>query len=310
MRGRAPTRPSAVCIGVFDGVHRGHQKILRSTVRWARRRRLEAVCLTFEPHPVRVLSPRTAPRSLQALNQRVWHIRRFGPDRCLVIRFTRSLSRLSPESFVQNFLVGFLGAKVLCVGPDFRFGKGGAGNVRNLRAWAGRYGYRLVVVLPVRAGGEIVSSTRLRHFIITGDLGRAARFLGRPVSLYGKVVKGKGRGRKMGFPTVNLALGHETLPPSGVYAARARSGERIYPAVLHIGPRPTFGESKIHVEAHLLNIRNSFYGKELEIFIHSKIRPVKSFSSAEGLKARIRRDIARTRSILAKTSLQILSRPV
>jgi riboflavin kinase/FMN adenylyltransferase len=195
-------------------------------------------------------------------------------------------------------LVRRLGARFICVGPDFRFGRGGRAGVRELGRWAKRHGYRLAVVAPVRSGGAAVSSTRIREAIRRGELRRAAALLGRPVSLYGRVVRGHARGRRLGFPTVNLRLAHETLPPPGVYAVHARCTGRSYGGTLHLGPRPTFGEAGLSAEVYLLDTHKSFYGKEMEIFILRRLRAVRRFPDPARLVRQIERDVRRTRRIL------------
>lgn len=290
----------SVCIGVFDGVHRGHKKIIQTTVREARRLGLAAVGVTFDPHPAEILNPSRKPPRLQALSQRIWHMRRLGLDRILVIRFNSRFSRVPAPSFVKHFLSGFLKVRVLCVGADFRFGAGGRGGIAELRKWAKPLGYRVRIVRPVRAGRCVISSTRIRRLVTSGRLAEASALLGRPVSLYGRVVRGKGRGRHLGFPTVNLRPFVDTLPPSGVYAVRARTGGRFIGGVLHLGPRPTFGESVPSIETHLFNTHKSFYGNELEIYIYGKIRAVRRFSRADELKKRIHKDITLAKAILKK----------
>lgn len=284
-------RKSAVCIGIFDGVHRGHQKIIQRTVSAARSMRIPAVGVTFDPHPLRILAPHKRPALLYSLKHRLIHMRDLGLTHCLVLRFTKALSNVSAERFVRRVLVDRLETVFLCVGSDFRFGYAAKGNIRKLRQWSRKHRYRLEIVPPIRWQGRIVSSTKIREFILKGDFKRASSYLGRPVSLFGTVVKGRGRGARLGYPTINIELQHETFPASGVYAIEALCQGKKYFGALHLGPRPTFDEAEPSAEAHLFNVRKSFYGKEIEISLLKKIRNIKRFKSDSHLKNQIGRDI-------------------
>lgn len=291
-------KKSAVCIGVFDGVHRGHRRIIQKTVSEARRFRLKPIVLTFDPHPAKVLHPAHEPPKIHSLRHRMVDLMALGIEQVAVIRFTRAFSRTTPDQFVRKILLGRLKAELVCVGEDFRFGRGAGGDIQELRAASKRLGFRLIVVSTIRGKGKRISSTLIRALILKGKLKEAAFYLGRPVNLFGTVVRGKGRGKGLGFPTANLRLHHETIPPAGIYAATALCEGKRYAAAVHIGPIPTFNEKDPVVEAHLLNSHKSFYGKDIELFLHKKLRKILRFKATDQLIRQIRRDVEMTRRLV------------
>ncbi len=284
-------------LGVFDGVHRGHQTLFRKAVVRARRLNLPSVAVTFDPHPAAVLHPKLKLCMLLSLHQRLGYIRAAGIDRVVVIPFTRAFSRWPARRFVQSVLIGALHIKELVVGHDFRFGYDRAGNAALLARQGREHGFKTWVVAPVRSGGRRVSSRAIREWIAAGDLFRARRALGRAPSVVGKVVHGDQRGRQIGFATANLRIEAGVLPPNGVYAARILLGGRRYRAMVNIGVRPTFSKKEIHprLEAHLLDFKASLYGRRLELEFVKRLRDEKKFASAEALAAQLKRDAARTR---------------
>lgn len=287
---------SVVSIGAFDGVHRGHQAILRRCVELARERDAQAVALTFDPHPAVVVAPERAPKLLMTCEQRLERLAALGLDAAVVTPFTREFSRLTAEEFVRGPLVERLGACAVVVGDNFRFGRQGAGDVAGLRKFGERYGFAVEAVEPVRMGGEVVSSTRIRHAVEAGRVAPARRLLGEFFALRGDVVAGRGIGSRQTVPTLNIAPWSELLPADGVYTTRARDLDRnrAWRAVSNVGVRPTFGGGPRTVETHLLEPLIGDPPAKLEIEFRRRLRDEREFDSPEALKAQILADIARS----------------
>lgn len=302
----------AVTIGVFDGVHLGHAALLRRLVEAARADRVDPVVVTFWPHPRAVLGG-DPPPMINTLDHRVALLRRMGLAGVVVLRFDADVAAWTPEEFVERVLVSGLRASRVIVGEDHRFGRGRAGDVPLLTSLGEAHGF-VVEPLPlvVSTGGERASSTAVRDALRQGDLDRAARLLGRPVSVMGRVVPGDQRGRTIGFPTANLDLGAALRPPPGVYAVRARVVSRavrgedpddvdgpLLPAVANIGRRPTVvTSSEDLVEVHLLEGGADLYGRDLEASFIERLRDEQRFESLDALRAQIARDAARAREVL------------
>lgn len=281
-----------VTIGAFDGVHRAHQLILRRIVQRARALKGTSVLLTFDPHPLEVLKPHRPFVALTCIEHRLHLLSRLGLDACVVLKFTKRFSYLSAGHFIEKILVKLLGAKEIWVGFDYVFGRNREGNVALLRRYGKRYGFRVRRIPEVKIRGRSLSSTRIRALVTEGNLKEASLFLGRPYSLYGKVVKGRGRGRNLGYPTANLLPYHEAIPPKGVYVVKAFvEDSRGYLGIMNIGSRPTFEKGKsLVLEVHLLDFRGNLYGKKMEVRFLKRIRPEKKFSTPEALLERIRQD--------------------
>ena len=294
-------RASVVCMGVFDGVHLGHQKIIRKALARAKALGVPSVAVTMNPHPSKILTPSHPRILLHSLEHRLLCLSRMNLDYCLVIAFTQSFSRVSAEDFVRNILIRRLKARAICVGDNFHFGHRALGSADLLRQRSKESGWEVHAVKVLKAKTRVISSTRIRQLILKGALREAAQLTGRPISLFGMVIRGKGRGKRLGYPTINLDLRSETLPPSGIYAVWAREGRHIYRGALHLGPRPTFREDKIYAEVHLFSVRKSLYGKEIEIYLVQKIRQVKRFSSSQDLAEQIARDVRQIKQILSRT---------
>ena len=287
-------------LGNFDGVHVGHQAILRRAVEQARARGARAVALTFEPHPIAVLAPDRAPPIVQPLHDRLAMLRALGLDVCVVQRFTRAFAGLTPEEFVDDFVRRHLELVHVVVGYNVRFGRNRAGTVDTLRALGARLGFGVDVVGPVEADGQHVSSSLVREVVQSGDVRQARRLLGRPYALRGRVVVGDRRGRTLGFPTANLhPRPRLLLPPDGVYAVSAAIDGRHVPGVLNIGIRPTFGGARRTVEVHLLDFSGDLYRRWLVVEFVERLRGECAFSGPEALKAAIAADVARARHVLA-----------
>ena len=286
---------SVLAIGNFDGIHLGHQAILRATVERAHALRAVPTALTFDPSPRKVLRPESAPPRLSASAQRMEWFNALGLEAVVVLPFTLDLARLSPEEFVEQILVRDLHVKAVLVGENFRFGHKQAGDVKLLSELGTKYGFDVVILPPVVYRGEVVSSTIIRREVAEGDVSHAARLLGRPFALTGEIVSGTGTGRKFTFPTLNLAVEQELLPARGVYVTRTcLDGEtRSRRSVTNIGFRPTFNGSSLSVETHLLDAELVTTPKRIEVRFWKRLREEKKFSSPEELRAQIAADIAR-----------------
>ncbi|MCX6356928.1 MAG: riboflavin biosynthesis protein RibF [Candidatus Aureabacteria bacterium] len=279
----------ALTIGVYDGVHLGHRRVIEVLHSLARRDNSATALLTFEPHPRQVTRGQSAPR-LTSIEHRLRLLDRCGLDFCLVVPFDAALAAEPAESFIAR-LATAMRLRRICVGPGFVFGRRREGDSALLEGMGARYGFAVEAVPRVEVDGAPVSSTAIRHMVRHGDLERAARFLGRPYSLFGAVVPGKGRGGMLGAPTANLDVDGELLPPQGVYAARVLRSERSYDGVLNIGGG---GE----VEAHLFEFSGTLYGERLEAIMGGKLREERSFPDDEALARQIRCDIAIAKEML------------
>jgi riboflavin kinase/FMN adenylyltransferase len=298
------TNGSVVSVGVFDGVHLGHQEILRRNVEAARELGARSTVVTFRQHPKTVLLGR-APRTLTSLEHRLELFRRAGIEHTVALTFDDELRAVPAAEFAHEFLVGTLRARRLVLGFDSKFGRGREGTPEFLAA----LGFAVDVVEQVVVGGRPVSSTAIREAVELGDLDGAASMLGRPVAVYGEVVPGDRIGRGMGFPTANLDLHHELHPPTGVYAVRARvirydGGTRVGPALLgvaNIGFRPTLDAPRPttpRTEVHLLDFEGDLYGEHLELEFVRHLRPEQRFDGLPALRAQIARDILEARKAL------------
>jgi phosphoribosyl 1,2-cyclic phosphate phosphodiesterase len=285
---------SVLAIGSFDGIHLGHQAVLRATAERAHALHAVPTVLTFDPSPRKVLRPETAPQQLSTVAQRLASFRELRLEAAVVLPFTLELSRLTPEEFVTQILVGHLHSKAVLVGEDFRFGHKQAGTVALLRTLGAKHGFEVVVLPPVSYRGEVISSTLIRKEVAEGNVFYAAKLLGRPFALTGVVVSGSGTGRRFTFPTLNLAPEQELLPRRGVYITRTCVNDepRSYRSVTNIGMRPTFDGSMLTVETHLLDVQLPTTPKRIEVQLWERLREEKKFSGPEELRAQIARDIS------------------
>jgi riboflavin kinase/FMN adenylyltransferase len=295
-----PLRRVVLTLGNFDGVHLGHQAIVRRAVTEARAAGGQVVTLTFHPHPVAVLAPDKAPPLLQPLHDRLALLRDLGTDVVAIQRFTPRFAALGPQEFVRDYLGAHLELLHVVVGHNVSFGRGRTGTVDTLRALGARHGFAVDAVGPVTVGEAQVSSTALRHLVAAGDVRRARALLGRPVTLRGRVVRGEQRGRTLGFPTANLHWRSGVLlPADGVYAARTKLDGHARPAVLNIGVRPTFGALRRTVEAFLIDFDGDLYGRWLSLELVDRLRGEERFAGPEALRQAIAADVARAREVLA-----------
>jgi len=289
----APKQSSVLAVGNFDGLHLGHQAILRATVERALETRAVSTALTFDPAPLKVLRPESAPPRISTNTQRIEWFSMLGLESAVVMPFTIELSRLAPEDFVEQILVSELRVATILVGENFRFGHRQAGNVKLLRELGERLGFEVVIVPPVFYRGEIVSSTIIRREIAEGDVSHAGRLLGRPFVLTGAVVSGTGTGSKFTFPTLNLVPEQELLPARGVYITRTcfPGDSRSHRSVTNIGMRPTFNGNALTVETHLLDFSGEIPAKRMEVRFWKRLRQERKFSGPEELRQQIARDI-------------------
>ena len=289
---------TGVTIGNFDGVHLGHQALVRRTLEVCAAGGLECVVVTFEPHPRTVLSPERPHAPLSTRGERFVLLERLGVRHILEIPFTRELAALAPEAFVRDHLLP-LHPRELVVGHDFTLGRGRSGHPELLRGLGAQLGFRVEQVPAVLADGEPVSSTRLRRLLSDGDVALARQLLGRPYAVAGTVAHGEGRGTGLGFPTANLEGAATLLPGGGVYATRARMAGRAFDAVTNIGTKPTFGGDGLTVESFLLDAEGDFYGKDMALEFVARLRGEQRFPDADALVRQIGADVAQARALLA-----------
>lgn len=288
-------------VGVFDGLHRGHQSILRHAVLEARDEAAAFAVVTFDPHPRAVLGPPKRARLLSPLEERIELLREWPVDAVAVLRFDQQVARLSYVDFVRRVLVDGLGVRRLVLGYNVRFGRDREGTQKHIAALGSELGYRVATVPPLEADGEPVSSTRIRHALDAGRVEEAAQLLGRPYSLMGTVIRGSGRGRALGIPTANLELPPDKLVPAdGVYAVRAQVGSQWVPGALNIGTAPTFeSRGKRSIEVHLLDYTGDLYGAHLRLDCVARLREERKFAGAEEFMAQIGQDLAEARRRLS-----------
>jgi len=296
-----PGPGSVVTVGTFDGVHRGHWQVLQQVVAEARSRGLPAVLVTFHPHPLRIVRPEAAPPLLTTPAEKIEILAESGLDYVDLLPFTRALADYSPRRFVEEILLGKLRCRELIIGYDHGFGKDRSGDPETLRAIGRELGFGVRVVEPVSAGQEPVSSTRIRRAVQAGDMATAAAALGRPYAVRGTVVRGDGRGARLGFPTANLQVSHpdKLLPLEGIYAVRAVLREGTFDGVLHLGPRPTFTGSTPTVELHVFDWQGDLYGQQVRVDFHARVREVRHFASVAELVRAMEDDCRAARGLLS-----------
>jgi riboflavin kinase / FMN adenylyltransferase len=288
-----PPHASVVTVGNFDGVHLAHQQLLRRVVECARPAGAVATAMTFDPHPVRILSPDRASPLLTSLPQKARLIEKLGIDLLVVLPFTEQLAQLSPKNFVHKVLVQNLHPISVHVGPNFRFGYRQAGNTQVLGELAREAGFKIEVLPMLELRGERVSSTRIRQLLAEGRVGIAGRLLGRPYANAGAIVRGQGVGHRQTVPTLNLAPIEELIPKLGVYVTRTRLGSTLHDSVTNVGHKPTFGEHRLTVECHLLDFAGEINETEMEVEYLYRLRDERKFPDPASLKAQIQKDAGR-----------------
>ncbi|HZF26297.1 MAG TPA: bifunctional riboflavin kinase/FAD synthetase [Steroidobacteraceae bacterium] len=296
---RARHRGCAVTIGNFDGVHLGHRAMLERLCAHARRLGVPATVMTFEPAPREYFAPARAPARLTRLREKLELFAAAGVERCLVLRFEKRLQSMSGPAFVQELLGERLQAKQVVVGTDFKFGAGGEADVALLQKLSPQLGFGVDVVEPVLIEGERVSSSAIRAALARGDLKHAARLLGRPYAMHGKVIRGEGLGRKLGFPTANMRVHRRASPLDGIFAVRVRGiGPSPAPGVASLGTRPTIGGREVLLEAHVFDFDADLYGRWLAVEFIARLREERKFESLEAMVVQMHVDVRQARTAL------------
>ncbi len=293
--------PAYLAIGVFDGVHLGHQAVIGRAVADSRREpRAAAVVVTFDPHPLRVLRPGNAPRLLTSTRHKFQFFAGLGATHCLALKFDPAFAATPPADFITALADAARPLREVCVGFHWSFGKGAAGNLDLLNRLGERHGFAVVGLPSVVVDGETVSSTLIRQAVEAGDLARAARLLGREFTILGTVVPGQQLARQLGYPTANLAAHNEQFPPNGVYAVRARWHGETFPGVVNLGFRPTVAQpgGERLLELHLFDFDRQIYGDEVEVEFRAFLRPEQKFASLNALRDQIARDAAGAKDAL------------
>src|SRR5438094_4653931 len=297
------TQPG-LALGNFDGLHRGHRKILDRVRRVAGERGATAVVMTFDPHPPRIVRPDKAPPLLMTKAQKLEAFADAGLHGAAIVRFTPELSRWDPETFVRSALVDWLRVAEVWVGANFLFGHDRAGNFSLLRALGSRFGFKAEKIDPVRYKDFVVSSTRIRRLVAEARVDEAGALLGHQYYIDGTVVHGDHRGRAIGFPTANLCTENELLPPHGVYATTATIGSVVHPSVTNVGTRPTVDPSgRTVIETHIFDLDRDLYGQRLRIGFVQRLRDERAFESLDALRAQIDADCGRARMLFTRLSL-------
>ena len=289
---------SMLTVGVFDGLHIGHQAVIQQVLTQAKKFKLASCVLTFDPPPLAFLAPEKCPPALTTLPKKIEILEQLGVDAVVFARFDAYLQQMSPDTFVQEVLLKRLHVRQVIVGYDWQFGKGRSGNADALKQLGDQYRFDVMIVGPVQLHGKPVHSTRVREAIADSNLDLASELLGRRYSIMGEVVEGEGRGRQIGFPTANIDAGNQMLPPNGVYAVQVKLEGSIFDGVLNLGTRPTFDGEKFQIETYLFDFQKMIYGKKIEVFFIEKIRAERRFSSPEILVNQIKRDVAEAKTIL------------
>jgi riboflavin kinase/FMN adenylyltransferase len=279
-----------LALGNFDGVHRGHLKIIECVKRGAAAHGGAATAMTFDPHPSRIVRPDKAPPLLMTRTQRTEALERAGITCVAVVRFTRELSEWDPETFVKTVLVEWLRVSEVWVGANFLFGHERSGNFTLLRTLGQRYGFRANKIDPVRYKDFVVSSTRVRRLIGEGRVDEAGALLGHPYVIDGTIVEGRRRGRELGFPTANMVTDNEVIPPHGVYATTSTLDGVVHAGVTNIGVRPTFGETEPTIETHLLHHSADLYGRRITVGFVQRLRDERRFADLDALREQIDAD--------------------
>lgn len=296
-----PGLGACVALGMFDGVHLGHQHVVRQALLNARALGVPGIVVTFHPHPLAVVRPDQAPRLLQSLNQRLRALKALGAQDAVPIPFTRETAQLDGADFIRLLARDVGRLRSIAVGEGFQFGRRRTGDVALLHTLGKELGFTTVEAAPIKVGKQRVSSTRIREALRTGDLSTVAELLGRPYAIEGTVQQGQQLGRRIGFPTANILLDGLELPPLGVYAARARCSRGCFPAVLNIGVRPTVSDAQPlpRLEVHLLDFTGDLYGCGLEVEFVRHLRPERRFPNIDALTQQITVDVAAARAALA-----------
>jgi riboflavin kinase/FMN adenylyltransferase len=288
---------SIITLGNFDGLHLGHQALIRMVRERAKETSRTSMVVTFRPHPLKILHPDKCPPLISIYEEKIRLIEELGVDVLVKIPFTLDFAKMEPEAFVREILCRKLGAREIFVGDNYRFGRGRAGNIEMLRKLGDECGFIVRDVEQIALDGEAISSTKIRQLLRDGEVEKAARLLGRDYAITGVVIRGDGRGRQLGFPTANIAPKHAIIPSNGVYAVRLAVRDNCYTGIANIGMRPTFDKKTLSIEAYIFNFDEDIYGEEISAYFLKKIREEKKFSGIDELIAQIREDIRAARQV-------------
>jgi riboflavin kinase/FMN adenylyltransferase len=297
------TGSSAVTLGVFDGIHRGHRTIIEELIRAGKSPDIDSVFLiTFDPHPVVVTQTREAPLILSTIEERLDLLGLFPLDGVYVVRFDETMQQTDYREFIQEYLLDGLHMRKLVLGYDCHFGKDREGGPESVQAEGRRQGFEVRVVPPLQIEGQVVSSTFIRSTLLDGDLELANRFLGNPYSVTGQVERGAGRGHSIGFPTANLRIDHprKLWPPGGVYAVKVKLDNDVHKGMMNVGTAPTIKGDERTIEVHLFDFEKDIYGEDLIVYCHARLRGEKTFPSPGDLAAQLERDRQAALEILAR----------
>lgn len=292
---------TVLTLGNFDGLHLGHQELIKMVMKRARETGAVGMVVTFRPHPLKILAPEKCPPLISIYEEKIALFEKLGLDVLVKIPFTLDFSAMSPEDFTRGILCDLLGAREIFVGYNYRFGKGRAGDVGTLKRLGKEYGFVVREIEQISLDGEVISSTKIRKLLAEGSVEHAARLLGRAYAITGVVVKGDGRGRGLGFPTANIAPKHSIIPADGVYAVRFFVREKFYDGIANVGMRPTFDEKRLTIEVHILDFDEDIYGEEISLYFLGRIREERKFKSPDDLVRQIASDIRTARKMLAES---------
>lgn len=288
-----------VSLGNFDGIHLGHQLILTRLVKRAKELKTSSIVYTFNPHPMKVVAPEKGLPLILDLDDKLTIMESFGVDYVVLARFTRQFASKHPREFVVDVLVRGLKAREVWVGNNFSFGHGKRGNVDHLKKLGDELGFSVNAVEPLKRGRTVVSSSRVRTMVLSGELEKASYLLDKFYSIKGKVVRGQDVGKEIGFPTANLDVESELVPGGGVYAAFVEVGKMKYNALVNIGTAPTFGRKDVCVEAHLLDFSGSLYGRRIKVTFLKRLRDERAFKTREALSRQIKRDTEKAAKVFS-----------
>lgn len=291
---------SVITLGNFDGLHLGHQELIKMVIKRAKEKGAVSLVVTFRPHPLKILAPAKCPPLISIYEEKIKLFEKMGIDVLVKIPFTVGFSSMAPEDFVKDVLCGLLGAKEIFVGYNYRFGRGREGNVHTLKKLGEKFGFTVREVQQVSLNGEVISSSKIRHLLKDGEVEHASKLLGRTYAITGIVVKGDGRGKGLGFPTANIVPKHSIIPANGVYAARLYVRDKLYDGIANIGMRPTFNKENLTIEVHVFDFNEDIYNEEVSLYFIKKIREEKKFKDADELIHQIDSDIKTAKEILSE----------
>ena len=293
-------RKAVLAIGIFDGMHLGHQKLIARCCAQARKIKGKSVVLTFHPHPVQVLRPEIYLPYIVSVPYRLQLIEQMGVDLCVLQEFTKKFSKLTPKEFIENYLLKFIYPAEIIVGEDFRFGNNRLGDLTVFKELGKRQGIKVSAVSALRGASKKIGSTSIRREIAKGNLMQARKLLGRPVSIVGTVVKGEQRGKSLGFPTANILPNGEVLPPLGVYAVKIRYHNEIFKGMANLGRRPTFRSKAnvVNIEVHVFDFDRNIYDKDITVEFIKKIRHERAFFTRAALIKQLKKDELKAKAFL------------